>query len=178
MFYKVTQNNAITMIGKSYEAIPQTSEEITAEKYNQLMETIQNKTEDTVKTVYYLSSETGTYTGTGTYGSSNPNSLTFDFVPKVVEILGYTYMKDGSEVWVDCRRGDFMNPVMLTERLTEEFVQGCGLMDENGVGSNVSFGKKSADGKTVFWYVDNSANPNFTFAFNDSGYRYYYSAMG
>ena len=25
---------------------------------------------------------------------------------------------------------------MLTERLTEEFVQGCGLQDENGVGSN------------------------------------------
>lgn len=29
----------------------------------------------------------GSYTGTGTYGSSNPNSLTFDFVPKVVFIV-------------------------------------------------------------------------------------------
>lgn len=28
--------------------------------------------------------ETGSYTGTGTYGSSNPNSLTFGFVPKLV----------------------------------------------------------------------------------------------
>lgn len=28
--------------------------------------------------------ETGSYVGTGTYGSSNPNSLTFDFEPKVV----------------------------------------------------------------------------------------------
>ena len=26
------------------------------------------------------------YVGTGTYGESNPNSLTFDFVPKVVMI--------------------------------------------------------------------------------------------
>ena len=28
----------------------------------------------------------GSYTGTGTYGSSNPNSLTFDFAPKVIFI--------------------------------------------------------------------------------------------
>lgn len=32
---------------------------------------------------------TGSYTGTGTYGASNPNSLTFDFVPKVVFISAY-----------------------------------------------------------------------------------------
>ena len=31
---------------------------------------------------------TGSYTGTGTYGSSNPNSLTFDFEPKVVFMTG------------------------------------------------------------------------------------------
>lgn len=30
--------------------------------------------------------ETGSYVGTGTYGASNPNSLTFGFVPKVVFI--------------------------------------------------------------------------------------------
>ena len=30
--------------------------------------------------------ETGSYVGTGTYGSSNPNSLTFGFVPKLVFI--------------------------------------------------------------------------------------------
>lgn len=30
--------------------------------------------------------ETGSYTGTGTYGSSNPNSLTFGFEPKIVII--------------------------------------------------------------------------------------------
>ena len=66
MFYKVTQNNEIAMIGKSYGSVPQTAEEITAEKYNQLMETIQNKPEATVETVYYLSAETETYTGRDT----------------------------------------------------------------------------------------------------------------
>lgn len=33
---------------------------------------------------------TGTYTGTGTYGATNPNSLTFDFVPKVLFIVAST----------------------------------------------------------------------------------------
>ena len=32
--------------------------------------------------------ETGSYTGTGTYGASNPNSLTFGFEPKLVVITG------------------------------------------------------------------------------------------
>lgn len=32
--------------------------------------------------------ETGSYVGTGTYGSSNPNSLTFEFEPKLVIIGG------------------------------------------------------------------------------------------
>ena len=29
---------------------------------------------------------TGTYTGTGTYGADNPNTLTFDFTPKLILI--------------------------------------------------------------------------------------------
>lgn len=37
----------------------------------------------------YAKIEVGSYIGTGTYGSSNPNSLTFDFAPKMVIILPY-----------------------------------------------------------------------------------------
>lgn len=33
---------------------------------------------------------TGSYTGNGKYGSSNPNSLTFDFEPKLVVVMGDT----------------------------------------------------------------------------------------
>lgn len=35
--------------------------------------------------------ETGSYTGTGTYGSSNPNSLTFGFEPKFVLVAWNEY---------------------------------------------------------------------------------------
>ena len=41
---------------------------------------------------------TGSYTGTGTYGSSNPNSLTFDFKPKflvVFEVITASKITDG-----------------------------------------------------------------------------------
>lgn len=31
---------------------------------------------------------TGSYVGTGTYGANNPNSLTFNFVPKLVIVSG------------------------------------------------------------------------------------------
>ena len=55
---------------------------------------------------------TGSYTGTGTYGPSNPNSLTFGFVPKLVVvratggdgghswIIGCNHGKGGNDAWV------------------------------------------------------------------------------
>ena len=60
--YKQIENGYITMLGKS-PSIPTNAEEITEEKYNQLMETIQNKPSDTLETIYYLSAETETYVG-------------------------------------------------------------------------------------------------------------------
>ena len=40
--------------------------------------------------------ETGSYTGTGTSGSSNPNSLTFSFTPKIVFVINSQYYKYGT----------------------------------------------------------------------------------
>ena len=34
---------------------------------------------------------TGSYVGTGSYGASNPNTLTFDFAPKLIILCGYEY---------------------------------------------------------------------------------------
>lgn len=60
MFYKLTSQNTITMIGKSSVA-PTIAEEITEEKYNQLMTVIQAKPDDTLEKAYYLSEKTETY---------------------------------------------------------------------------------------------------------------------
>lgn len=49
---------------------------------------------------------TGSYTGTGKYGSSNPCSLTFDFVPKAFIVFqsetrtAGEYMYPGFQIWV------------------------------------------------------------------------------
>lgn len=43
--------------------------------------------------------ETGSYVGTGTYGQSNPNSLTFDFVPKLICIFPSSDPSFGGWVW-------------------------------------------------------------------------------
>ena len=45
--------------------------------------------------------ETGSYTGTNTYGSSNPNSLTFGFEPKLVIVQVNKIVYPGGFIWVD-----------------------------------------------------------------------------
>lgn len=50
--------------------------------------------------------ETGSYTGTGTYGSSNPNSLTFSFIPKFVIVIE-DYTASGT---YQLTNGLFVNP--------------------------------------------------------------------
>lgn len=65
MYYKIENNGIIAMIGKA-SIIAKTAEEITEEKYNEIMATIQNKPDDTLETAYYLSAETETYTGRDT----------------------------------------------------------------------------------------------------------------
>ena len=59
MFYKVTENGYITMIGQPN--VPSNGEAITAEKHAELSETIKNKPEDTLEAVYRLSNETEKY---------------------------------------------------------------------------------------------------------------------
>ena len=51
---------------------------------------------------------TGSYTGTGTYGSSNPTSLTFDFVPKFV----YVQPKDNNAITLLYAYGCNFAPLM------------------------------------------------------------------
>ena len=112
---------------------------------------------------------TGSYVGTGLTGASSPNALEFTFVPKTVEILGYTV--SGSARFYPAEG----TTVMVCERLTEEFTEGTGLygLRTNQSDSVSALGKRSADGKTVYWYTSYAP-----YQFNASGYRYYYRALG
>ena len=110
--------------------------------------------------------ETGSYMGTGTYGSSNPCSLTFDFSP----ILVYIVRKDISgNGYVDAMA---------------KFYSIC--MDEtypgNSNNSNYYYQSVSANGgeaklanNTLTWYASKAVNQMNAL---DSRYEYRYVAIG
>lgn len=78
----------------------------------------------------------GSYVGTGTYGSSNPNTLTFDFVPKMVFVWGFGNSSGNSLYYQFMFYGEVYTSVYTG--------------DGNGNGTSVSW-----DSKTVSWYTNN-----------------------
>lgn len=89
------------------------------------------------------------YVGTGTYGESNPNSLTFDFVPKIVVIQS----PDENTNLESC----------IALNGSKSVVTHPG----RGYGSEFSWNKK-----TVSWYSPDG------YQLNDSGQKYYAIAIG
>lgn len=136
---------------------------------------IDEKVKDALDDIGDLQSEqvriaTGSYVGTGTYGASNPCSLTFPFPPKFVCVTGSLTNVTGMP-----NSGPQINNEMFPEyadRLSTTFQIGCGL-GENSYG-NYTYGMRSADGKTWYWYNANSADSQN----NDSEITYLWVAMG
>lgn len=99
---------------------------------------------------------TGSYVGTGTYGASNPNTLTFDFEPKIVFLA-----RDGSEEIL----GNYAGHITVfpwTAYLT--FRSGS-----SGYRCTINW-----NGNTISWYSTSDA----TSQGNVSGTTYYYLAIG
>lgn len=114
---------------------------------------------------------TGSYTGTGTYGASNPNSLTFDFEPKLVMLLamesssGSYYTLFGVS---EARQGIF---AIHPHTLGANYKQYAGFYVESATANN-SYAKKT--GNTIYWYATSSASNQA----NNSGFTYHYMAIG
>lgn len=111
---------------------------------------------------------TGSYTGTGTYGSSHPNSLTFEFEPAVLLVSspsqygleGFGF--DGSSN---------VTYAMIGSVLTTSYKVSFGI----GVNTNsTGYGKKSSDGQKFSWYNTASAANQW----NASKKVYHYIAIG
>lgn len=98
--------------------------------------------------------KTGSYTGTGSSGSSGKNTLTFDFIPDVV---------------------------IITTNTTSTFYPGVvfinGQTESDGIGSNDHGGNYGIavewTGKTVRWYAGSELKQ-----LNGSGNLYHYIAIG
>lgn len=102
--------------------------------------------------------ETGSYVGTGTWGESNPVTLTFDFVPEVV--------------WV----------AEIPSETDDDSVQICllnGMSQVYYVLSNVTMGVHvSWSGNSVSYNYNASPHYGAEYQFNKSGKTYVYYAIG
>ena len=98
--------------------------------------------------------EKGIYAGTGTYGSSNKNSLTFEFTPKIVLIQPNS--KDYS----------YQSP----------YIFGSSYMHVTNGSSSVS-NNVSVSGKTMSWYCEGNSDCNAKTQLNSAGVVYSYIAI-
>lgn len=98
--------------------------------------------------------EVGSYTGTGTYGSGNPNKLTFGFEPKIVLIYTASFTP-GNGYWNNC------------------FLYAKGVLTAY-VASTSNAVQISASGNNLNWYSSNGAQ----YQLNTSGTEYKYLAIG
>lgn len=110
--------------------------------------------------------QTGSYVGTGTYGDENPCSLTFEFAPKLVWIVGQSH-NGGYYLFSESSSYNYRLPC---EFLPTTYTAGCGFGSASG-----TYGKRSEDGKTIYWYTTGS---DAALQNNRQNYEYYYVAIG
>ena len=106
---------------------------------------------------------TGSYVGTGTYGSANPNSLTFDFEPKIVFLS------------VDSSASAFSQTGFMFFIRNQSGSPSWYFYNSAYVGRTITW-----SGNTLSWYTL-AGNPNDApdrQQFNVSGQRYCYVALG
>ena len=118
---------------------------------------------DTAQSMGFTKIATGSYVGTGTYGSANPNSLTFDFEPKIV------FLSVDSSASVFSQTG-FMFFIRNQSGSPSWYFYNVAY-----VGRTITW-----SGNTLSWYTL-AGNPNDApdrQQFNVSGQRYCYVALG
>lgn len=113
--------------------------------------------------------EVGSYVGTGTKGENSPCSITAPFEIKAVGIISVC-ASDNAMLSINDAVGQFWLSAL---QLTTSYKRNCGLVYGDNNFSN-SYAKKSADGKTVYWYNIRDAAVQL----NYSGDIHYYIVIG
>ena len=106
----------------------------------------------------------GSYKGAGTAGSANPNSLSFDFEPKLV-IVVYGDATNNSE-------HDYYQLIMVRGAAKAQYRMSEGMSFSN-VPNTLTWGERS-----VSWAFTNSGSSYAAWQFNASGKQYNYIAFG
>lgn len=106
----------------------------------------------------------GSYVGTGTYGASNKNSLTLDFVPKLLIIQYVLYSSSAKNL---------KNESLIWLAGSEYFTKIENLYTATSF-SLADLITVEVSGSTISWYNTSNALRQF----NNSGQTYYYFAIG
>ena len=128
----------------------------------------------------------GSYIGTGTAGVSNPCSITFEAAPKLIYLLG-SKKPNGVFTWYSLKdhsdsSGHYLWGIYMGA-LTTVYTENTGFLTDSTELGATSYGKKSSDGKTYYWYVDMASLSSSQQAYgpglqcNVSGNTYYYAAL-
>lgn len=122
----------------------------------------------------------GSYDGAGTSGSDNPNTLTFDFAPKIVWFYAaesYNVSTGATtaikQIGNDGSTYSDSSVIVIMDKLTTEDQTGIGPYGNSSNAYNNSRSKKSEDGKTLTWWTSLAS----TYQLNSSGYRYHWVAI-
>ena len=114
--------------------------------------------------------ETGSYVGTGKYGYSNPNSLTFGFEPKLVFMF-----EDKFPVYKSINSQTSQPVYGTTIGMTTEYSRSLfNIYGRRSGDDYYLYAKKSSDGKTLSWYHEAGVDDQM----NDSGVTFNYIAIG
>ena len=125
----------------------------------------------------YAKIQTGSYTGTGTYGSSNPNSLTFNTSPYFLSVEGST----GFRTFIQGTNNSFNIFFIPVTSLSEGSPVGYYAGQVTGT-SDYDYFYIYKNENSVFWYVTTDASsPNATVysakQFNLNNLEYNYSVF-
>ncbi len=130
--------------------------------------------------------QTGSYVGTGTYGPDSPNTLTFGFVPEYVLITAIqaSYDNPYAEFWniltfgsSSTPSGDSVCNAEYVPSFTTEYKEKRGFIN-GGNYRETKHAKKSADGKTIYWYVvPYGEESSGDIQFNGTHNKYYWLAL-
>ena len=124
----------------------------------------------------YSKAEIDSLLSSGAKIQTNPCSLTFDFKPKIVCMLGlmHSHINGSSYVSYFGHTGSSdQGTVMFCDILTTSYISGAGFY----YGNTATQGKKSADGTTIYWYSNKSASEQFN-DYSNYGNVYYFLAIG
>ena len=109
------------------------------------------------------------YVGTGTYGQSNPCTISANFPIQIAYSLGYR----DTQYWRNTQLSSDSKTVIIPNDgyITQNYTRYEGFYQSNG---DSNYGKYSNDHKTIQWY--NVSSPNYQL--NHTGYKYFFLILG